>query len=49
MEPSPLALLIVVPIVLGVSFIYMSFVKETQKLEKEKKLVKEESKGNTPQ
>ena len=49
MELSPLALLIVVPIVLGVSFIYMSFVKETQKFEKKKKLVKEENKGNTPQ
>jgi len=49
MELSPLALLIVVPIVLGVSFIYMSFVKEAQKFEKEKKFVKEENKSNTPQ
>jgi len=47
MEPSPLALLIIIPIVLGVSFIYVSFTKEAQKFEKEKKLVKEEKLENT--
>ena len=52
MEPTPLTVLTVAPIVFGALMIYLSFAKEVKKFKKEKELVKEEKeedKGNTPQ